>query len=130
MEGNTMAMRDSQRAAWTAYFEGSEAPKANKYGVAPKHERGHYASKHEAAEAAKLAALASRGIITDLQEQVRVTLVPKNGKLRSIVWVADFVYKDRAGFTHYLDAKGFKTAVYRLKKCLAAHMLGITIEEV
>ena len=122
--------RDSQRAAWTAYFEGSEAPKTNKYGVAPKWERGKYASKHEAAEAAKLAALASRGMITDLQEQVRIVLVPGDGKLRPIIYIADFTYKDADGFTHVCDAKGFKTAIYRLKKRLAALLLGLTIEEV
>lgn len=124
--------RDRHRAAWTAIVEG-QAAKTNKYHVAPKEERGHYASKHEADEAAKLWALFRAGKIKDLQEQVRVTLVPKNGKLRAIVWVADFVWRDMDGFTHYADAKSGYTAklpVYRLKKRLAQYMLGITIEEI
>jgi len=57
-------------------------------------------------------------------------LVPKNGKLRAITYIADFQYKDRDGLTYTLDAKGFKTPVYRLKKKLAFHLLGLTIEEV
>ena len=123
--------RDSQRAAWTAFVEsGCDAPKTNKYNVAPKEDRGKYASKHEAAEAAKLWALQRMGSIRDLQEQVRIVLVPKNGKLRAITYIADFVYKDLDGFTHVCDAKGFKTPVYRLKKKLAAHLLGVVIEEI
>ena len=80
-----MRERKGEREAWTAFVEGREAQKGNKYNVAPKDERGKYASKHEASEAAKLAALALHGKIKDLQEQVRIVLVPKNGKLRSIV---------------------------------------------
>ena len=125
-----MRERRGEREAWTAFIEGREEQKGNKYNVAPKDERGKYASKHEASEAAKLAALALHGKIKDLQEQVRIVLVPKNGKLRSIVYVADFVYKDMEGFTHVCDAKGYKTQVYRLKKKLAAHLLGVTIEEI
>ena len=119
----------AEREAWSKHF-GDQAASYNKYGVAPKEERGKYASKHEATVAGNLAALERGGKIKDLQEQVRVVLVPKNGKLRSIVWVADFVYTDPNGDKHYLDAKGVKTTIYRLKKTLAGHMLGITIEEV
>ena len=54
--------RDSQREAWTRYFDGGES-KVNKYHVAPKDERGKYASRHEAEVAAKLAALERAGKI-------------------------------------------------------------------
>jgi len=125
--------RDSQRTAWTRFVESGgnfvSAP-TNKYNVAPKEERGKYASLHEANEAAKLWALQRAGKIKDLEEQVRIVLVPKNGKLRAITYIADFVYRDLEGFTHVCDVKGFKTQVYRLKKKLAAHLLGITIEEI
>jgi len=42
----------------------------------------------------------------------------------------DFYYCDLDGTPHIVDAKGFKTAVYRLKKRLAALLLHVTIEEV
>ena len=119
--------RDSQRAAWTAFVEGKEATKASKYGN--ERTRG-YASKREADYAAKMQALASRGLIKDYEEQKRITLVPGNGQLRPIVYVADFYYIDDSGKPHVLDSKGFKTQVYRLKKRMAALLLGIEIEEV
>jgi hypothetical protein len=120
----------SEREAWTAFVDGTVPSKGNKYGVAPKDERGKYASKHEASEAAKLAALERGGKIKELKEQVRIVLVPGDGKLRAITYIADFTYVDLDGKLHVLDAKGFKTQVYRLKKRLCALLLGITIEEV
>jgi hypothetical protein len=125
----------AEREAWTNYVQGADSlpAKTNKYHVAPKDERGHYASKHEMQVAGDLAALERAGKIKELREQVRIVLVPKNGKLRAITYIADFQYRDPDGTLHTLDAKGGCTAklpVYRLKKCLAAHLLGITIEEV
>lgn len=115
----------SERDAWTAHIEGTEQAKASKY----RNERaGKYASKREAEVAANLHALNSRGLIKELREQVRIVLVPGNGKLRPVVYVADFTYQDEIGF-HIIDAKGFKTQIYRLKKRLAALLLGIEIEE-
>jgi hypothetical protein len=115
----------AERAAWTRYVDGGEA-KVNKYSA---ERTGKYASRHEAEVAASLAALERAGKIKELREQVRIVLVPQNGKLRAVVYVADFTYQDENGL-HVLDAKGFKTPVYRLKKRLAALLLGITIEEV
>jgi len=57
-------------------------------------------------------------------------LVPGNGKLAPIYYVADFTYIDTEGNMYVLDAKGFKPAIYRLKKRMAALLLGIEIEEV
>ena len=125
-----MRERRGEREAWTALVEGREAAPANKYGVAPKEERGKYASKHEAQAAVKYQALARVGQIRDYEEQKRITLVPGDGELRSIVYVADFYYVDPDGNPHVVDAKGYKTAIYRLKKRLAALLLHITIEEV
>jgi len=115
----------SEREAWTAHIEGREE-RVSKYG----NERGKYASKREAEHATKLWALESRGLIRDLREQVRITLVPSNGKLRAITYVADFEYYDLNGKRHIVDAKGFKTQVYRLKKKMAQLLLGLEIEEV
>ena len=116
----------AEREAWTRYVDGGEA-KVNKYSA---ERAGHYASKHEAEAACKYAALSRAGIITELEEQARITLVPGDGKLRPVVYVADFRYRDRDGNLHIVDAKGFKTPVYRLKKRLAALLLNLQIEEV
>jgi Protein of unknown function (DUF1064) len=116
-----------EREAWTALIEGRK-PVENKYG----NDRSkRYASKHEADTAMKLGALERAGYIAELREQVSFTLVEGKGKIRPIKYVADFVYQvPLTGTTHVVDAKGCKTPVYRLKRKLAALMLGIVIEEV
>jgi len=127
-----MRERKGEREAWTAFVEGGavEAAPANKFGAKRTFFNGKwYASEREAKYAAKLQPLAERGLITEYKEQDRIVLVPKDGKLRSIVYVADFTFKDNGKF-RVLDAKGYKTQVYRLKKRMAALLLGITIEEV
>lgn len=119
----------AERQAWTDFVLGkpADAPSFNKYS----NERaGKYASKHEADVAMKLWALERGGEITGLREQDRITLVPGNGALKPIIYIADFTYRDKADKLHVLDAKGFKTPIYRLKKRLAALLLGIEIEEV
>jgi len=115
-----------ERALWTALVEGS-APRKNKYG---NQREGKYASKREASVAASLCALERAGHIKCLREQHPLVLVPSDGKLRAVTYIADFTYIDQQGQYHVLDAKGFKTPVYRLKKRLAALLLGIKIEEV
>lgn len=115
----------AERAAWTEYVTG-QGSTCNKYGAV---RSGKYASKREEKVAANLHALASRGLIQNLKEQVRITLVPGDGKIRPVIYVADFTYRDMHGL-HVLDAKGYRTPIYRLKKRLAALLLGITIEEV
>lgn len=128
--------RKSERQAWTEFVEREvmNLPTAAgdpKYGNKKFEYNGRkFDSLHEANEAAKLQALERAGKIKNLQYQVRFILVPKNGKLRAITYYADFTYVDSEDKMHVLDAKGFKTQVYRLKKKLAAHMLGIEIEEV
>ncbi len=127
---------ERDRAAWTAFVESgctqttADEPRG-KYGNKRVLSNGKwYASKREADVAAKLQPLAERGLIKDYQEQKRITLVPGDGKLRPVVYVADFYYCDPDGTPHVLDAKGFKTQIYRLKKRLAALLLCISIEEV
>jgi len=122
----------SERAAWTAFIDGdtSQAPKS-KFGNNRVEFNGKmYDSQREAGVAAKLQALERTGKIREYREQHRIQLVPGDGKLRPVVYVADFYYVDLDGTPHVLDAKGFKTAVYRLKKRLAALLLRIEIEEV
>jgi len=126
--------RAAERKAWTEFIErgvGTLPTVSSKYGNTKIEYNGRwFDSLHEANEAAKLQALEKAGKIRELKYQVRITLVPKNPPLRAIVYVADFTYIDLDGNLHVLDAKGFKTQVYRLKKKLAAHMLGIQIEEI
>jgi len=122
-------MRDRHREAWTAFFEAREQAKPSKYG---NQRAGKYASKKEAEYAAKYAALESAGVIRQLREQVPFELIPKDGRLRAVKYYADFTYVDEGGL-HVVDIKGgsaTKTPVYRLKKRLMRHLLGIDIEEV
>jgi len=76
-----------------------------------------------------------RGLVFNLKRQVPLEIQPaftdKTGvKHRAIIYKADFVYTDRlTGTTRYIDVKGFKTDVYKLKKKLLAYK-NIIIEEV
>ena len=123
--------RDSQRAAWTAFVEGKEPAPVSKYGNRRVEFNGKmYDSVREAGWAANFQALRDRGLITDYKEQYRIVLIPGDGKLRPIIYVADFTFEETmTGRKRVMDAKGFKTPVYRLKKRMAALLLGIEIEE-
>jgi hypothetical protein len=116
----------AEREAWTALIERRPAARANKYHA---ERTSGFASKHEATVAGKLVALERGGKISDLRYQVRLELVAGRDGVRGIVYVADFVWKDTDGHKHIGDAKGYKTATYRLKKRLALLLHGITIEE-
>ena len=84
------------------------------------------------------------GKITDLQRQVKFVLIPtqyepstvntngtvKRGKMieRECSYIADFVYTQH-GERVVEDAKGFKTAEYKIKRKLMLHVHGIRIKE-
>ena len=76
-----------------------------------------------------------RGLVFNIKRQVPLEIQPaftdKSGvKHRAITYKADFVYTDRvSGKVRYIDVKGFRTEVYKLKKKLLAYK-GIIIEEV
>lgn len=76
-----------------------------------------------------------RGLVFNIKRQVPLEIQPaftdKSGvKHRAITYKADFVYMDRvSGKVKYVDVKGFRTEVYKLKKKLLAYK-GIIIEEV
>ena len=76
-----------------------------------------------------------RGLVFNIKRQVPLEIQPaftdKTGvKHRAIIYKADFVYTDRVtGTERYIDVKGFKTDVYKLKKKLLAYK-NIIIEEV
>jgi len=77
-------------------------------------------SKHESRDYLKLKSMEDSGIISNLQTQVSFELQPKyitkdGRKIRSISYVADFVY-ERDGQTYVQDSKGFRTKEYALKR--------------
>lgn len=77
-------------------------------------------SKHESRDYLKLKSMEDSSIINNLQTQVSFELQPKyttkdGRKIRSISYVADFVY-ERDGQTYVQDSKGMKTDVYKLKR--------------
>lgn len=77
-------------------------------------------SKHESRDYLKLKSMEDSGIISNLQTQVSFELQPKyttkdGRKIRSISYVADFVY-ERDGVTYAQDSKGMKTDVYKIKR--------------
>ena len=82
----------------------------------------------------KLKMLEKTGQISDLRLQVPYILIEtfklENKTFRQMKYVADFVYKDITGKYHVVDAKGFRTKEYELKKKLMAWKYGIIIEEV
>ena len=127
----------SERSAWTAYIAEQNGDNScplpvNKYGAKRTFfNKRWYSSIHEAGWAANFQAMRDRGLIVDYKEQERIVLVPGNGKLRPIIYIADFVFVEAAtGKKRVFDAKGYRTQLYRLKKKLAALLLDIEIEEV
>lgn len=94
-------------------------------------------SRKEYTEWLKLMIQQKEGKIRNLTRQVRYELIPKqvglDGKCleRACHYVADFVYEDNeTGETVVVDAKGYRTPEYRIKKKLMLWILGIRIREV
>lgn len=90
-----------------------------------------FESKREADRYQELSLLLAAGLIKDLRTQVPYIIVPESAHGPQLVYIADFVYIDtKTGKEVVEDAKGFKTAVYKLKKRLMAERHGIIIREV
>lgn len=89
-------------------------------------------SKKEAGRYQELKMMERAGEISDLQLQVPFELVPKNKKFRAVKYLADFVYKTKAGEQVVEDVKSVatKTTTYIIKKKLMFHAHGIQIVEV
>ncbi len=130
-----MAKRETkaERAAWSKHF-GLETKEPSKYA---NERKGKYASGYEAEVAANLSALENSGAISNLKEQVPYVLIKGayvvlDGErvcIRDIKYVADFVWDTPDGKTHIGDAKGTKTAMYKMKKKMMRLLLGLDIEE-
>ena len=92
-----------------------------------------FASKKEAARYQELKMLEKAGKINGLETQVRYTLSPKDELGRSVMYVADFGYYEKNHAKAWVwiveDVKGFKTAVYKLKRRMIFSVFGILIRE-
>lgn len=94
-----------------------------------------YASQKEADRHCELEMLQRAGLISELREQVRFELIPKQyddaGKIieRACDYIADFVYVEN-GKTVVEDTKGCKTKEYIIKRKLMLYRYGIRIREI
>ena len=77
-----------------------------------------------------LLGLQNMGEISDLKLQVPFNYMSEDGKKKLFAYKADFTYLDELGHLHIIDVKGFKTAMYNLKKKLIEDRFKIKIEEV
>ena len=87
-----------------------------------------YDSKKEAEYAYRLDLLQSCGEVTKWYRQVPMPL-EVNGML-VCKYIVEFVVHCQDGTIEYVDVKGFKTDVYKLKKKLVKAVLDIDIKEV
>ena len=118
-----------------------------KYGNAKIEIDGHiFDSRKEASRYIDLSLLQKAGEISDLQMQVKYVLIPaqrepdsfgskggiRKGKLieKECSYIADFVYKDKAGKTVVEDVKGFRTKEYMIKRKLMLFFREIRIREI
>jgi hypothetical protein len=88
-----------------------------------------FASKREADRYVQLRLFEKCGIISNLELQKRFVIVPKSEHGKALFYICDFCYT-KDGKTVVEDAKGVRTAIYRLKKRLVQEMHGIIIQEV
>ena len=95
---------------------------------------GGYASRKEAKRAAELQSLARMMLVTNLREQVKYLLVPKQPGERACYYVADFVYDEQHEITREWqtvveDCKGMRTPLYVLKRKLMQMVHKVVIKE-
>lgn len=104
------------------------AKRPNKYGAVKTTVDGtKFDSKREANRYLALKARESAKEIRDLKTQVKYPVFIKEKKICD--YIADFTYFSGDGDLIVEDCKGFKTAMYRLKKKLVEASYGIRILE-
>lgn len=101
-------------------------PRRNKFG---NRKTGGKDSKAESMRAHDLRIMQRIGVISDLKEQVRFELIPKQDGERAVTYVADFTYLDEKGALIVEDKKGFRTPEYILKRKLMLYRHGIRVLE-
>src|SRR5512133_1834187 len=87
-----------------------------------------FSSRREANRYSELKLLEAAREIKDLELQPKYPCVV-NGEL-VCTYIADFRYKTASGHEVVEDAKGVKTAVYRIKNKLVRALYGVVIVEV
>ncbi len=87
-----------------------------------------FPSKREANRYSELKLLLQQGLITELELQPRFKLAVLG--VHVCTYVGDFRYLDPRRGRVVEDAKGVRTAVYKIKKKLVKILLGIEITEV
>ena len=93
-----------------------------------------HASRGEAKRSNELKLLERSGMISDLKEQVKFTLIPSQvrsdgAKERPVTYTADFTYL-RGSTLVVEDFKGFRTQQYVLRRKLMLWIHGISVMEV
>lgn len=89
---------------------------------------GRHASKRERSRFHELVFLQTIGQISELEEQVKYTLVPKQDGERAVTYTADFRYK-KDGQVIVEDSKGMRTQQYIIRRKLMLHVHGIKVLE-
>ena len=114
----------------------AEAPKPSKYGAV---KTDGYHSKKEAKIAADLKLRQAAGEIRNLREQVPFVIIPKQDGERACKYIADFVFEEDQPLNGImpsnwvlvvLDAKGYRTPTYKIKRKLMRLVHGIVVVEV
>lgn len=105
----------------------------SKYHAKPVQANGQrFDSRKEYRRWCELKTLERAGVISDLERQVKYTLVPAQrdcGKaIRAVCYIADFRYTQN-GSEVVEDCKGYRTEVYKLKKKLMLWVHGVSIRE-
>ncbi len=101
----------------------------NKYNNKKTIYNGHkYDSKKEAEYAFRLDVLIKSKDVLDYSRQVRINL-DVNG-VKVCAYIVDFIVVYPDGREEYVDVKGYKTDVYRIKKKLLKAIKGIDIVEI
>lgn len=89
---------------------------------------GWFDSQREFRRWGELKLLEKAGKIADLKRQVPFELIPKRGRLRAILYKADFVYTEN-GKQVVEDSKGYRHRLYMLKWRLMEWIHGIEVIE-
>ena len=87
-----------------------------------------YDSKKEAEYAFRLDMLIKAKEVLSYDRQVRLNLVVND--LKVCAYIVDFIVTYPDGTIQYVDVKGYKTDVYKLKKKLVKAVLDIDIVEI
>lgn len=85
-------------------------------------------SKREANRAVDLRLMEKMGLISELEEQVKYELVPKQPGERAVTYTCDFRYRE-GGQLVVEDSKGFKTQQYIIRRKLMLFRHGIKVRE-